>query len=317
MKEFRLWDAWRLGVGFFSGAALSHAILLLGIGVLLPVLFQVALFGQPLAVADPNNAATSDSDLAPIVTLVGYALQTVSFFASWRLGTARGSTLGGALLFGLVAGVMVCVGFGLAIFLAGTVFGLLSVSAAVVAVLVVFVALFAIAWTTFAALAAAAVWLLFLFALIIGARMGDMTFAATLVGGSGYVWTVLVAASLVLLWLAGRLSCTTMLMAERRSFNLVAAMRDSWSLTWEDEWRIMRYLMMLGVGLAVLITGAIFLVGAGLVGQLMGATPGSATAGAILLSILSIPLAYLAVLVPAGIHRELMPEDVGAAEVFV
>jgi hypothetical protein len=36
----------------------------------------------------------------------------------------------------------------------------------------------------------------------------------------------------------------------------------------------------------------------------------------ILLSALSIPLAYLAVLVPAGIYRELAPADAGAAEVF-
>ena len=320
MREFSFTNAWTWGVRFFSGAALGHATLLLGMGIALPLLLQIVLFGRPAAMIDsasPQAADLANSILLPLVTAAGYVLQTCSFFASWRLGAGRSETFGRALIFGLIAGVMVSFGFAIAVVAVGAIFGMISIPVALVAVLVVFVGLFAIAWTTFAALFAASVWLLFLTALTMGAYMGDMTFAATVVGGSGVVWTILVAASLVLLWLAARLSCTTMLMAERKSFNVIAAMRESWSLTWDDEWRITRYLAALGLVMALLLAGAIVLAGAGLAATLQAANqPGGDIGTAIVLLILSVPLAYLAVLVPAGIRRELQPVDTEAVEVF-
>ena len=321
MKEFNLWDAWSSGARFFSGAALHHAILLLGVGVVLPVLLQILLFGRPILMmgaAGAGDDGTPSTAMVQLVTAGGYVLQTASFFASWRLGLGRGTSLGGALLYGLIAGLMVSVGFGLVLFVVGFLFGLITVPVALVAILVAFVGLFAIAWTAFAAIFAVSICLLFLLALALGAAMGNLSFAATIVGGSGAVWTILVAAAFVLLWLAARFSCTAVLMAERGSFNLVAAMRESWSLTWDDEWRITRSLGFLGLVAALLIGGAIAFAGAGLVANLTGAGPqGSAMAAIVLLSALSIPLAYLAVLVPAGIYHELVPADAGAAEVFV
>ena len=318
MKEFSFTGAWASGIRFFSGAALGHAILLIGLGVLLPIVVQVLLFGRATVMMNAAApGAAPDRDMVQLVTIAGFVLQTGSFFASWRLGFARGETLGRALLFGLLAGLMVSAGLAVVLVVIGLAFAMITPLVAAAAVMIAFVGLFAIAWTVYAALFAVAVWLLFLVSLAVGAMAGDLTFAATVVGGSGFVWTFLIAASLVLLWLAGRLSCTAVLMAERRSFNVVGAMRESWALTWDDEWRIVRYLALLGLVMAVAMAGVMAAGGAGLVASV---TRGSESMGGtvlgILLLALSIPLAYLSVLVPAGIYRELAPADVAAAEVF-
>ena len=321
MKEFSFTSAWALGIRFFSGAALNHAILLIGLGVVLPVLLQILLLGRPLVMIS-SAAAAGDGAVnpaaVPLASVTGFVLQTCSFFASWRLGLARGETLRGALVFGLPAGLVVSVGFGLALVVLGVAFGLIAGPVAAVAVLIGFVGLFAIAWTAFAALFAVAVCLFFLLALAFGAAIGDLTYAATIVGGGGFVWSILVAAAFVLLWLAARLSCTAMLMSERKSFNLPGAIRESWSLTWDDEWRITRYLALLGLAMALVMAGAVVAAGAsaGLAASLGGASqPAGRIGGEILLLLLPIPLAYLAVLVPAGIYRELAGAPV-AAEVF-
>ena len=319
MNEFSFGRAWTMGLGFFSGAALNHAMLLLGLGVLLPVALQLLLFGGPAGMTNPVSL-DGDGSSSPAVTLgrlAGFALQSVSFFASWRLGFGRGETLRGALVYGLLAGLMVSLGLGVALAAAAAVFGLISASLAAFAVLVVFVGLFAIAWTAFAALLAMAACAGFVLALAIGLMTGNLNLAATMFGGNGFTGSILVAAALVLLWLAGRLSCTTVLMAEWKSFNLLAAMRESWRLTWDDEWRIMRYLALAGLAMAIAMAAAIALAGAGLAATLRGASPPLGGIGAaILFTAVSMPLAYLSVLVPAGIYRELSPADVAAAEVF-
>ena len=320
MREFSLASAWASGLRFFSGAALNHAILLIGVGVLLPVSLQVLLLGQPtamLSAAGPAASEAVDTRLAGPLFLIGFWLQTGSFFASWRLGFARGATLRGALLFGILAGLMVCIGFFVLVIGISALFGLIAVPVGALALLVAFVALFGLAWTSFAALFAVGVCLFFVLALVFGTAMGDVTYAATLVGGGGYVWTILVAGAFVLLWLAARFSCTAVLMAEAGSYNLVRAMRESWSLTWDDEWRITRYLGLIGLATALLSIGDL---------AAAGATRGAAVAAGgnatgmivptLLLILLWIPLSYLSVLVPAGIYRELVPADVATAEVF-
>ena len=316
MNEFSFGRAWTMGLGFFSGAALNHAILLLGLGVLLPVALQVLLFGGPAGMTNPVDGSSSPA--VSLGRMAGFALQAGSFFASWRLGFGRGETLRGAVVYGLIAGLMVCLGSLLALIVLGVVFGLIAVPIVVIVILVAMLGILAVAWTAYAALFAVGVCLLFLLALAAGAVSGDLTLAATMVGGAGYVWTILIAAALLLLWVAGRLSCTTVLMAEWRSFNLFAAMRESWRLTWDDEWRIMRYLALVGLAMAIAMAVAIVAAGAGLAATLRGASPPSGGIGAaILFTVVSMPLAYLSVLVPAGIYRELAPADVAAAEVFV
>ena len=252
------------------------------------------------------------------MTVLGFVLQTAALFASWRLGLARTATLRGALLHGLVVGVAASLAFGLILLVIGFVFAKITALVAAVAVLAAFVALFGLVWTAYAAVFSVGICIMFLLALAVGARMGDMTFAATIVGGSGFVWTLLVAAAFVLLWLSSRFSCTAVLMAERKSLNVWAAMRESWSLTWEDEWRITRYLALLGLVVAVALVGVLVIVQLAVGATLVGASGQIVVAyGAALMFILYLPLAYLSVMVPVGIYRALSPADVARAEVFV
>ena len=147
--------------------------------------------------------------------------------------------------------------------------------------------------------------------------MGNIGFAATLVGGSGLIAVVLLVMSAILLWLAARFSCTTSLMAERRSFNMIAAMRESWRLTLDEQWVIVRYLALIAFALALLLVGGAALAGVGVSAFVEGgALPeGESVAGALIGMAVGLPLAFLSVMVPAGIYREL---DQGAmtAEVF-
>ncbi len=71
--------------------------------------------------------------------------------------------------------------------------------------------------------------------MVMGAATGQVGMAATMVGGSGVVAVVILVLCGVTLWLAARLCCTTALLAERRSFNLIAALKTSWDLTWKSN----------------------------------------------------------------------------------
>jgi hypothetical protein len=319
MNEFSFRRAWAHGIRFFAGRAAGHAALLIGMGVLLPVLLNLVQMWTMGWGADAfAEAEAANSGMGLIVTAAGFVLQTAGLFASWRLGLARGESLRGALLFGLVVGLMTSVGVGLALVAVGMVFSTITPLVAAAAVLVAFVGLFAIVWTAYSALFAVGTCLMFLFALAAGATIGDMTFAATVVGGSGFVWTLLVAASFVLVWLAARLSCTAVLMAERKSFNVWGAMRESWSLTWDDEWRIARYLALLGLVMALGLVAILVLARLAITSMMVGASMQAiALVSGTLLFILYIPLVYIAVMVPVGIYRALAPADVQAAEIFV
>lgn len=317
MNPFSFRRAWAEGVGFFSGQAIRHAILLVGMGVLLPVALNAVLLWTTNWVGDMNGVGGAPSGGRLIFSASALALQTAALFASWRLGLARGETLRGALVFGLLVGLMTTAGFGLALAAVGTIFGMITPFVAAAAVLVAFVALFGIVWTAYSATFAVAICLMFLLSLATGAVMGDMTFAATIVGGSGFVWTLLVAAAFVLLWLAARLSCTAVLMAERRSLNVWGAIRDSWSLTWEDEWRITRYLGLLGLVIAAAVLAMVVVVGIGLSRTTGAGSPVFSLMSSAFWGLLYIPLIYLAAMVPVGIYRALAPADVAAAEVFV
>ncbi|HST37754.1 MAG TPA: hypothetical protein VLK25_14145, partial [Allosphingosinicella sp.] len=112
------------------------------------------------------------------------------------------------------------------------------------------------------------------------------------------------------------------IMAERRSFNLFGAIAESWRLTWEEEWAIFRYLGLIGFSLLLIAFALTLAIGAGVASfgnpAALGdpaAVPGQQTAGIVIALAISLPLALLCVLVPAGIYREL---DQGSmtAEVF-
>lgn len=311
-------NAWSWGVRFFAGRWLHHAILLIGIGILVPVALRLLVAGDVAMTGPAGAPGRSAGPAAGIALAAGYVLQLGSFFASWRLGFGRGETLGRALLFGMLAGLLVSVGFGLVLVLFAATFGLVGAPLAALLTLLWFMAFFAMILTALAALLGVGICLVLALAMAFGTATGNMGFAATLVGGSGFVVVLLIVLAGVMLWLAARFSCTVTLMAERRSFNLFAAMRESWSLTWDDEWRILRYLAILGLIVALLTVAVAAVAGAAFSAAFGGnPAPAAGIGGAVLQIGLSVPVAILTVLVPAGIHRELAGAPAAAsAEVF-
>jgi hypothetical protein len=173
---------------------------------------------------------------------------------------------------------------------------------------------FGLIYTTVAVAMAVAmiVWLALIMA--IGLSTGQAGFAASAVGGSGLVVVILLVASVLLLYLAGRSCCATSIMAARKSVNLFAATAESWRLTWEAEWRIIGYLTLIGLGLTLVGIVAGLAIGYGLI-QSGSAAIASGLIGDLIWTAISAPIAYLIVLVQAGIYRELAapaPADIFA-----
>lgn len=327
MDSFRWGKAWSLGYGFVAGRALAQAIVLVGIGILIPFAAQFALAGGPIARPNPvmtGGALETAAGMGGVLlalTLITYILQTGSYFSAWRLGLDARASLGGALGYGLPAGFLaVLVLAALGILIGGAVYFAGTEGAAILLILALAIpmlAAFAAFFTTLVAAFAVALALLLVLAMVMGAATGNIGMAATMVGGSGTVTVVFLVLCGITLWLAARLCCTTALMADRKSFNLVAALRDSWALTWEEQWSIMRYLALIGLALALIILAAATAIGVGAASFIQqGGSPApnpAAGLGFALLGVaISIPFAFLTVMVPAGIYRELNPPVVDA-----
>jgi hypothetical protein len=322
MKDFSMGSAWSFGFRFVAERGWGHASILIGIGILAPVALQYALIGEGVETANPamlgrlaTGPGLAAGTLMAAVLAASYVLQTGSYFGSWRLGlSGPGQSLGGAAGYGLLAGLLsiaVLVAIAIVAVLAVGVFG--SSGLAFLVVLIFFLPLLA-AWTMFytlgAVVVAAALALLLSLAMLFGSAIGQVGLAATLVGGSGGIAVLLLVLSVVTIWLAARFSCTTALMAERRSLNLIAAMRDSWRLTWDEQWAITRYLALIGFGLALLVGAVLVAIGAG-AGLMQGQAMPELGVGAILLQVaLAIPFAFLSVMVPAGIYKEVGESDI-------
>jgi len=329
MDFFSIRNAWRHGVNFLSGRMLHHTIILLGLGII-PAYCLPLLLGPSPAPAEPGPLLIAQDDFgatpaggmaAALVMALGFVLQTASYFASWRRGLGPSRSLGGAIGFGLLAGLLVAILwaalFAAAWFASSRIGAVGAWLLGILVFLIPLAAAFAIFHTLFAATVAIGLATALILAMVFGALMGDIGFAATLVGGSGMVTVVLLVMSAILLWLAARFSCTTSVMADRRSFNLIGAMRESWRLTIDEQWVIVRYLGLIAFALTLLVIGIAALAGIGVRAFVEGgALPdGGSVAGALIGMAVSLPLAFLAVMVPAGIYREL---DQGAmtAEVF-
>ena len=327
MDFFSIRNAWRYGLQFLRGRMLHHLIILLGVGII-PAYGLPVLLGAPPA--EPSSVLAAENGFgtmraadsaAGLVGALGYLLLTASYFASWRRGLSPNGSLGGAIGFGLLAGLLVAVVYVALIVVATLAAGQIGAAGAWLLGILVFLipvtVAFAVFYTLFAALVAIGLATALILAMIFGTLMGDIGFAATLVGGSGLVTVVLLVMSVILLWLAARFSCTTSVMAERRSFNLIGAMRESWRLTLDEQWPIVRYLALLAFGLALLLVGLAALAGVGVQAFVEGGVlpEQESVAGALIGIAIGLPFALLSVLVPAGIYREL---DQGAmtAEVF-
>ena len=317
MNEFSAIRAWSHGVRFLMARPGQHAILLIGLGLIVPFAIQL---GAQYALTGVlfGRVAQTDTGLAwSLVPAVAVAFQAGAFFASWRLGIGEGETLGGALRYGLIAGLVAALAAVLLIVLAG-----LAASQAGSPAIGLFVFLFTLApvillLALFSTLAAALIGIgvaaMMAIAMLTSVATGNMGMAATMVGGSGFVVVLLLVLSVLMIWLAARFSCATAIMADGKSYNPIAAARASWELTWDEQWRIMLYLAALGTILVVLLVAGLAAIGAA---AAQGTGPEVPRAAGVIFGLGFALLLYpLAVMVPAGIYRQMIG-DRTPVEVF-
>jgi hypothetical protein len=335
MDTFSMRGAWAFGFRLFAHRPWLHALVLIGLGIVLPFALQFALAGDVLGMTSPamlgQNRLTDGAGagaMRTIALLLTYVLQLVSYFMSWRLGFGRERPLGGTIVFGLLASLLAMAVF--AVIGAPAIWGAQAAAASgipflgLLAALIPLVTVFAMFYTLPAAMMATIASIILALSMIFSAVTGNVGMAATLIGGgSGAVVVLFLVMSVALMWLATRFSCTTSVMADWKTYNLLAALRESWRLTLEDQWIIMRYLVLVAFALALVIIAGAVIAGMGATAFLRGnpdaldqAAGAVGQAGAILLALaIGTPLAFLTVLVPAGIYRELTRHSL-AAEVF-
>lgn len=325
---FSIAGAWSLGLGFFTRHWLAMTALLVGLGLVLPLALQYGLVGGPIETVnlgrvgpDPyGNSWLVDRPAVIAVLLAGYLGQAASYFASWRLGF--GTPLGRALLYGLLAGL-------LAIAIAGAArtigqYGSELIATpdtwllAVLAFLLPLAVPFALFFVTQTVMVSAVVLLVLAFLMIVGAATGSLEAAATMVGGDGAIAVVLLVLSGFMFWLASRLSCATPWMAAQGSLNVWAAAKESWRMTLDDQTAIARYLLLIGVVMALVVIGLAFALGEGIRAIPRGGVGYTFDTATMLPRVgLAIPFALLSVMIPAGIYRQLKGEEVElSAEIF-
>lgn len=276
MNRISIGQAWSYATGFFAGQGANHAIVLIGLGIALPLALQFAL-GGGVAAFEPGAMATGGGAAAlatmgagaMLISLVNYILQTGSYFASWRIGlTNGGESLGSAVVYGLVAALPVLL-LSAAILLIFGIFGFLLFGSA-----------------------------------IISMASGQPP-SESAVAGLGVMMLLLVPLFMLFtVWLAARFCCTGPAMADQRSYNILGALATSWRMTAASQWKIAAYFVLLGVALIVIATILAMIVG---VSVFAAGTPGTGTMVSLIVGavIVSIPLAYLQVGVPAGLYRAL------------
>ena len=325
MFQFSIGSAWSKGIGFFSGKAAGHAILLIGMGLALPIILQFVAMGGAMSVMTPAAMGSGGFEaflaaggvVVVLAMQAGYVLQFASYFASWRLGFGEDETLGGAIVFGLVGGLLLF-GIFIAVGLVSFVVAQASPEGIALIVFVLLVPIFATFFTVMAALVAFFVLFMMVLTLIVGAAssvlMSEVGPGA--LGGS-VVALIGMALALLLLWLTARFSCVTSVMADRQSYNVLAAINESWRLTAANQWRIIGYLTLLSAVLGVAFIIFFAVISAGMMAS-MASGGGVPQAGLVTIAawlIFGIPLVYVLTLVPAGIYRASGGEPV-AASVF-
>jgi hypothetical protein len=327
MEGFSIGDAWRFGYQFVARGFVVQFLILVLVGIAAPVGLQYALIGAPLdAASSPMTSGLAMMQMvgAPTVLLtlaLSHLLQAGSFLAALRFGFTNGRSPVGALGFGLAAGfvamLVIAAGYAIGLFGAWGIASPETVELAVAILVLPLVIVYSLFFISQAIMAAATIVAMLLFLFVYGAINGYPELAALAFGGSGAVTVIMLVMSGLLFWLAARFSCVTALMAERRSLNIFAAIRDSWRLTSDEQGAITRYLALIGFSTGLLVIGATLAIGAG-TGALMqgGGNLGVGNTGDIVLRLLyGIPLAFLSVMLPAGIYRRLTGEET-PAEIF-
>lgn len=302
MEGYSLGRAWAQGVDFVAGRARDHAIILIGVGVLLGTAVQYALIGgvismtNPAAMAALDGAAPSDAAFA-VAFGAGYLLQLGSFFASWRVGLARETGAGRAIGWGMAAALLLILGIAVLAFVLGLV-GEAALVLAGILQAVIWLPFFVILYPVLGVL----VGLGFLFTALFGLLPGPETLLHVGAGDRPVPSLVMLAAALLLLWLSARLCCTGPAMARRGTFNPLPGIAESWRLTGPAQWRILGYLSIVAVLLGLLLFVAMGLVGTGMAAA-EGAGPQLGPIELIVCIVGGIGLAYANVTVPAGIYR--------------
>ena len=270
MNKISISQAWSYATSFFAGQGVNHAIALIGIGIFVPLVLQFVLGGGAM-MTDPMSFATGGGvaamgGLMMLTSLVNYILQTGSYFASWRIGLSNGSEpLGSALSFGLIAALPAL---------------LLLIVVVLVLVLIGFV--------------------------VFGGALAPMMMGGEpSAGASGLMLLLMLLFFLFVIWLAARFCCTGPVMADQRTYNILTGLGESWLMTATSQWKIFAYFLLIGVALTVLLMILGMIVGVSMLAG--GGTPGVGSIFGIVIGalLLSIPMAYLQVGVPAGIYRAL------------
>lgn len=283
MNRISINQAWAYATSFFGDQHANHAILLIGVGIGGPLLLSILTGGASAgAMVTPDQLASGAaigaiSGLAILAALIGYILQSGSYFASWRMGLEPGEeTIGSALGYGLVAALpvlLVSLGFLLLIgILAGMVFGAA------------------------------------LFPMLLGNSSQAMS-----TGTAGLVLLALPVFLALLLWLAARFCCMGPVMAASRSLNPLTALAESWRMTAASQWKLMGYFVLIFIVVIILSMIVGMVAGVSMLAS-GGSVTGLSTGALIIGALLSIPTAYLTVAVPAGIYQALRGTNAG--EVF-
>jgi hypothetical protein len=330
MRQFNLGSAWSKGTEFISRHAANHAIILIGMGILVPAILQFAIAGavtgmNPMMMGEnalgAGGSITALAGTVMIVMIVSYVLQWGSYFSSWRIGLGRDETLGGAIVYGIICAVLLLVAFLLIIVAVAVIISQAMQGGGAMVLLALLLAiplliLMAAVYPVMMAAMAVGMFLMLLIVLAFGASMGTANPALAMAGQGALGVLIALAVVVLLFWLTARLSCTTSIMADRKSFNLFAALAESWRLTGPNQLRIMAYLGLLGIILCVVLVVFVMIVGASLMGGMSsGQVPAVGIGSQIMVLVVAIPFAYLTVLVPAGIYCELF-EEAAVAEVF-
>ena len=253
MARFSGRDAWAKGRAFLSGKAAGHAILLIGIGIVAPIVLQFLVAGRVSGLSSRGMVAGAEVDRLADgsgVAFAGHLLQLVSYFASWRFGLDARATPGGAAVFGLLAALVAAIGSVVVLMVFGMAGALLPQPGIVIVVAIVMMALLALFCPFVAALLAAGGGTLLALVLIFGAVTGA-GFAPAALGGSGFAVALFIPAAGLLLWLTARVGCVTCLMADRKRLNPLPGLAESWRLTGGEQRRVMRYLALVSLGAAL------------------------------------------------------------------
>lgn len=274
MNKMSISEAWGYATSFFNGQHPAHAMVLIGVGIVVPVVINLLLGGAAATTAmDPATLASGGpgamaafSGTVILVGLIGLVMQMASYFASWRMGLAPGQdSVGSALGYGMVAALPLLLVMFVFILVLGIVMGVIFGAS------------------------------------VIPLIMSGGTPTDAQAAGIGVSMLIGVPVFfLFILWLTARFCCMGPVMAAQRSFNPFTGLTESWRMTGASQWKLMGYFFLIFIVMIILVMIVGMFVG---ISTLAGGDGGGIAI--VLGALVGIPMAYLYTAVPAGIYRAL------------